>query len=243
MIAAYFAPTWAMLRRIGRVAQRGRARIITAAKSDNQCDHRGGAAHLLPAAQARRRDFRICADQAAHQALRPRRRRPYRLGQFRHAQPLSQPGDDAAGRRSRLRGDDARFVDGEIANSTRDHARRCTRKRSTLLNRIRWALGYFLVASADYRIARRLNFGLKRGCGQAWTSVLPGPEQVAGRDVDPFEAAVDAVEMGGDEVAHLGLELIDEEGAAGAERRARSASAIFGPTPAGRVEKGRPDST
>ena len=35
MIAAYFAPTWAMLRRIGRVGQKGRARIITAAKSDN----------------------------------------------------------------------------------------------------------------------------------------------------------------------------------------------------------------
>ena len=35
MIAAYFAPTWAMLRRISRVAEKGRVRIITAAKSDN----------------------------------------------------------------------------------------------------------------------------------------------------------------------------------------------------------------
>ena len=35
MIAAYFAPTWAMLRRIARAAEHGRARIITAAKSDN----------------------------------------------------------------------------------------------------------------------------------------------------------------------------------------------------------------
>jgi cardiolipin synthase len=35
MIAAYFAPTWAMLRRIGRVGRRGRARIVMAAKSDN----------------------------------------------------------------------------------------------------------------------------------------------------------------------------------------------------------------
>ena len=35
MIAAYFAPTWAMLRRIGRDRPAGRARIITAAKSDN----------------------------------------------------------------------------------------------------------------------------------------------------------------------------------------------------------------
>src|SRR4029453_16918216 len=29
MIAAYFAPTWAMLRRIGRVGNRGRTRVIT----------------------------------------------------------------------------------------------------------------------------------------------------------------------------------------------------------------------
>jgi cardiolipin synthase len=35
MAFAYFAPPGAMLRRIGRVGRRGRARIITAAKSDN----------------------------------------------------------------------------------------------------------------------------------------------------------------------------------------------------------------
>ena len=35
MIFAYFAPPGAMLRRIGRLGRRGQARIITAAKSDN----------------------------------------------------------------------------------------------------------------------------------------------------------------------------------------------------------------
>src|SRR5437763_10474482 len=35
MIFAYFAPPAAMLRRIGRLGRRGRARIITAAKADN----------------------------------------------------------------------------------------------------------------------------------------------------------------------------------------------------------------
>ena len=35
MIFAYFAPPGAMLRRIGRLGRRGHARIITAAKSDN----------------------------------------------------------------------------------------------------------------------------------------------------------------------------------------------------------------
>src|SRR5206468_7812918 len=35
MVFAYFAPPGAMLRRIGRLGRRGKARIITAAKSDN----------------------------------------------------------------------------------------------------------------------------------------------------------------------------------------------------------------
>ena len=36
MVAAYFAPMGGMLRRIGDVARRGRARVITASKSDNR---------------------------------------------------------------------------------------------------------------------------------------------------------------------------------------------------------------
>ena len=50
----------------------------------------------------------------------------------------------------------------------------------------------------------------------------PGPEQGRRRDVDPFEAAVDPVEMRRDEVAHLGAELVDQEGAARADRPRRS---------------------
>ena len=33
-------------------------------------------------------------------------------------------------------------------------------KRATLLNRIRWALSFFLVTSFDYGVTRRLNFSL-----------------------------------------------------------------------------------
>ena len=50
-----------------------------------------------------------------------------------------------------------RYVDGEVANSTEitleEH-----RKQRTLLNRLRWAIAYFVVAIADYRISQRLNF-------------------------------------------------------------------------------------
>ena len=68
MIAAYFAPTCGMLKRIARVGGRGRARVITAAKSDNTRDHRRRALHLRRLLQARGRDVRISADQAPHQA-------------------------------------------------------------------------------------------------------------------------------------------------------------------------------
>ena len=34
------------------------------------------------------------------------------------------------------------------------------KKRATLLNRLRWAISFFLVTSFDYGVTRRLNFGL-----------------------------------------------------------------------------------
>ena len=62
MIAAYFAPTWAML-------QADRAGVGTARPGADHHrrqvrqsrDHRRGALHLQAAAEARRRDFRISA--------------------------------------------------------------------------------------------------------------------------------------------------------------------------------------
>ena len=49
------------------------------------------------------------------------------------------------------------YVDGEIAQSL-EITREGHKAQRTWLNRIRWAIGYFLVAIADYRITRRLNF-------------------------------------------------------------------------------------
>ena len=50
-----------------------------------------------------------------------------------------------------------RFVDGEVANSE-PVTLESHRRNRTWLNRLRWAIGYFIVAVADYRIAKRLNF-------------------------------------------------------------------------------------
>jgi cardiolipin synthase len=49
------------------------------------------------------------------------------------------------------------YVDGEIAASIEITPEK-HRAQRTFLNRIKWAIGYFLIAIADYRITRRLNF-------------------------------------------------------------------------------------
>jgi cardiolipin synthase A/B len=50
-----------------------------------------------------------------------------------------------------------RFVDAEIGLSRHITMESHGRDRK-LFTRLQWAIGYFLVAVADYRIARRLNF-------------------------------------------------------------------------------------
>ena len=64
-----------------------------------------------------------------------------------------------------LRIDDARFA--KRMRDIRSELGRCLaitpqlhEKRATLLNRIRWALSFFLVTSFDYGVTRRLNFDL-----------------------------------------------------------------------------------
>ena len=147
-----------------------------------------------------------------------------------------------------LRVDDPGFADDDAqlfrAGAGGEPARSrpsCTASGRRCCNRLIWALSFFLVTSADYTLTRRLNFGT--ALGESSSRLAPGPEQGRGRHVDPFEAAVDPLEMRGDEVAHLGAELIDQERAAGADRRGRSPRRSSSPTPGGRVEKGRPDRT
>jgi cardiolipin synthase len=48
-------------------------------------------------------------------------------------------------------------VDGEVEQS-RPITLETHRKERSLVNRLRWAVAYFVVAVADYGISRRLNF-------------------------------------------------------------------------------------
>ena len=158
MIAAYFAPTWAMLRRIGRVGRRGRARIITAAKSDN---------HATIA--------------AARYTYKNLLRRGVEIFEFRPAKlhtklvvldDVVHIGSSNFDIRSlylnlemMLRVDDPAFAqlartyfEGELADS-QAITMEVHRKRSSWWTRIVQAISFFLVTSADYTITRRLNLG------------------------------------------------------------------------------------
>ena len=157
VVAAYFAPSPGMLRRIAGVARRGgRARLVTASKSDNNAT----------IAAARSTYWWLLKRGVEIFEYRPTKlhTKLFVVGDVVHIGSanfdmrslflnlemmlrIEDPGFAAAMRR---------FVDGEIARS--DPVTLESHRRSrTWLNRLRWAIGYFIVAVADYRIARRLN--------------------------------------------------------------------------------------
>lgn len=160
MIAAYFAPNPAMMRRIEAVPKRpAAATVLTAARSDNDA--------TIAAA-------RHCYGRLLKRGVRVFEYQPTKL----HTKLVIV--DDAVHIGSAnfdmrslyinlelmLRIDDRAFADacrtyfeGEIARS-REITRAEHRRNSTLLNRIKWAVAYFLVAVLDYNVSRRLNFGI-----------------------------------------------------------------------------------
>jgi cardiolipin synthase len=158
IIAAYFAPSPGMLRRIARVARRGGcARLITASKSDNTATI--GAARntywwllkrkvqIYEYQPVKLHTKLFVVDDAVHIGSANFDMRSL----FLNLEMMLRIED--AGFAAKMR----RFFDGELAQSRAVTAQSHKRDR-TLLNRLRWAAAYFLVAVADYRIARRLNF-------------------------------------------------------------------------------------
>ncbi|MFM9979091.1 MAG: phospholipase D-like domain-containing protein [Sphingomonadaceae bacterium] len=159
MIAAYFAPNPAMLRRLDRIGMRGSARIVTASKTDNLATI--GAARWTYAGLLRKR-VRIFEYQ------------PLRL----HTKLIVV--DDAVYIGSAnfdmrslflnleimLRVEDAgfaahveRYIDGEIAQSSEMTLAEFTGWHRWP-SKLRWALCYFVVAVLDYNVTRRLNIGV-----------------------------------------------------------------------------------
>jgi cardiolipin synthase len=160
MIAAYFAPSRGMLRRIYGIARRGQARIVTAAKSDNSATI-GAARHtywrlLRRGAQVyeyqptKLHTKLIVIDDVVHIGSANFDMRSLYLNL-----EMMLRVDDAG-----FAADMRRFVDGEICDSRQITLEEHRRQRSWL-NRLIWGVAYFVVATADYTLARRLNFGLK----------------------------------------------------------------------------------
>ena len=159
MIAAYFAPTGGMLKRIARAGKRGRARVVTAAKSDNVSTI---AAARFTYGRLLKRGVEVFeyVPSKLHTKL-------VILDDIAHI------GSSNLDIRSlylnmelMLRVDDAEFAqmmrgyfEGELAHCLQITPK-LQNKRASLLNRIRWAVSFFLVTSFDYGVTRRANFNL-----------------------------------------------------------------------------------
>jgi len=161
MIFAYFAPPAAMLRRIGRLGRRGRARIITAAKSDNNATiaaARNSYSRLL------RRHVQMYEYQPAklHTKLAVvddvvhigSSNFDYR-SLYINMEVMLRIKD--AGFAEAMRG----YVEREIAQS-KWISPELHKRRAGLWRRIKWALSHYLVNIMDYTVTRRLNFRADR---------------------------------------------------------------------------------
>ncbi|HEV2594107.1 MAG TPA: phosphatidylserine/phosphatidylglycerophosphate/cardiolipin synthase family protein [Sphingomicrobium sp.] len=161
MIFAYFAPPGAMLRRIGRLGRRGRVRIITAAKSDNNAT----------IAAARHSYSRLLRRHVEMYEYRPAKLHTklaivddiVHIGSsnfdyrslYINMEIMLRIKDQAFA--SAMRG----YFERELADSdciTPDIHRR----RASLWGRIKWAVSHFLVNVMDYTVTRRLNFRPER---------------------------------------------------------------------------------
>jgi cardiolipin synthase len=157
IVAAYFAPSVGMLRRIARAARRGRARLITAARSDNTATidaarntywwllKRKVEIYEYQPAKLHTKLFVI--DDVVHIGSANFDMRSL----FINLEMMLRIEDKAFA--AAMRG----FVDAEVVDS-KAITLETHRKARSPVNRLRWALAYFVVAVADYGISRRLNF-------------------------------------------------------------------------------------
>ena len=161
MIFAYFAPPGAMLRRIGRLGRRGRARIITAARSDNGSTI-AAARHSYSRLLRRRVEMYEYQPAKLHTKLAivddivhiGSSNFDYR-SLYINMEIMLRIRDE--GFAAQMRG----YFDREL-----EDCRRITpelhRLRSNPWRRLKWAVSHFLVNVMDYSVTRRLNFRPER---------------------------------------------------------------------------------
>ena len=161
MIFAYFAPPGAMVRRIGRLGRRGRARIITAAKSDNN-------ATIAAARHSYSRLLRRHVEMYEYQ--------PAKLHtKLVVVDDVVHIGSSNFDYRSLYINLEImlRIKDAAFASAVRGYFEReledCLwitpalhKRRANPWRRIKWAVSHFLVNIMDYTVTRRLNFRAER---------------------------------------------------------------------------------
>lgn len=157
MIFAYFAPPGAMLRRIGRLAARGHARIITAAKSDNN-------ATIAAARHSYSRLLRRHVDMYEYEAAKLHTK-------LAIVDDVVHIGSSNFDYRSlyinlevMLRIKDAAFA-AAMRSYFEQELEDCRwispdlhKRRASPWRRLKWALSHYLVNIMDYTVTRRLNF-------------------------------------------------------------------------------------
>ena len=161
MIFAYFAPPGAMVRRIGRLGRRGRARIITAARSDNNATI-AAARHSY--SRLMRRHVEIyeyqpaklhtkvaIVDDTVHIGSSNFDYRSFYI----NLEIMLRIKD--SGFASAMRGYFERELDDCLWITPALH-----RRRANPWRRLKWALSHFLVNIMDYTVTRRLNFRPER---------------------------------------------------------------------------------
>jgi cardiolipin synthase len=156
MIFAYFAPTGAMIRRIGSVGRRGSARLIMAAKSDNTATvaaarHSYGRllrrdVHIFEYRPAKLHTKLVIVDDVVYIGSSNFDYRSFYL----NLEVMLRIHD--AGFASAMRA----YFDRELQDC-RAITPRLYKRRATLLRRVKWALSHFLVNVMDYTFTRRLN--------------------------------------------------------------------------------------
>lgn len=162
MVQAYFAPTWAMLRRLGRIVKRGGSlRLITAAKSDNQttiaaarhCYRRLliGGAEILEFRPQRLHSKLIVIDDVVYLGSANFDVRSL----FINAEIMLRIED--AGFAAGVRGLFAAYLPHSTQVTRESH-----RAQSNWFARARWLVSYFVVATLDFGVTRRLGLRLKR---------------------------------------------------------------------------------
>jgi cardiolipin synthase len=161
MIFAYFAPPGAMIRRIGRVGRRGRARIINAAKSDNNAT----------VAAARHSYSRLIRRHVEIYEYQPAKLHT----KLAIVDDVVHIGSSNFDYRSFYLNMEAmlRIHDEGFAEAMRGYFERELRdcrwithevhhRRASVWRRVKWAISHFLVNVMDYSVTRRLNFGADR---------------------------------------------------------------------------------